>query len=141
VDETRKAFYEHLASEGLRLTTPRRQILDTVLSIHSHFTAESLYNTLKSKHGQISRATLYRTLALLTESNVLEAQDFGGGSMYYEHKFGHTHHDHLVCLKCGSIIEFSDDRLEKMQMEVTNRLQFKPFYHALKISGLCSNCL
>ncbi len=141
MDPLLTAFDSFLKNKGLRFTEPRRQIVEKVLTLHTHFTAEELYEQLKNEYGHISKATLYRTLALLTESNVLEAQDFGAGSNYYEHKLGHTHHDHMVCLKCNRIIEFKDDKIEAAQDAMAKKLRFKPRYHTLKIYGTCSRCL
>ncbi len=140
MDKMIEAFEAFLKKKGLRLTEQRRQIIRKILSVHTHFTAESLYETIRRDHASIGKATLYRTLALLTECEVLEAHDFGGESKFYEHKLGHKHHDHMVCIQCHRIMEFKDDRIEAEQEAMAKRMRFRTLFHTLKIYGLCSKC-
>ena len=83
---------------------------------------------------------MYRTLAVLLECELLVAHDFGEGSRYYEHAFGHAHHDHLFCVNCKHIVEFRDDRIETLQERVAREAGFKILSHSLKLFGLCRAC-
>jgi Fur family ferric uptake transcriptional regulator len=111
----------YLKAHDLKLTKQRRQTLDTVLGLHSHFTAEELLERLQQKGTPVSKATVYRTLSLLVESGHLETRDFGRGALLYEHVHGHSHHDHIVCLDCGRIVEFRNSQIEEIQKKVARR--------------------
>ena len=129
-----------LREQGLKLTAQRREAVAQALSKHRHFSAEELYEELKKRHAGISRATVYRTLRLLAEHNVLEVHDFDRGYRLYESRLGRHHHDHLVCLKCRRISEFENPDIEKEQERVAKHHHFKILSHSHKIYGLCSRC-
>lgn len=136
-----KAFEVFLRERGLKLTAQRRRCLDRAFATHEHFSAERLYLWLKDEPGSsVSRATVYRTLSLLVEGGFLESLDAGGGELVYEHVLGHRHHDHVVCLSCGKIEEFSDERIEELQRQNCARLGFELVSHVLKLSGYCRAC-
>ncbi|GAG53227.1 unnamed protein product, partial [marine sediment metagenome] len=99
-------FDEHLAQKGLKFTPARRTILKGAFSSHKHFDTDTLYEKLRAKGENISRATIYRTLPLLAESGLVKETLRCQGKVSYEHIFGHEHHDHMVCIKCGKVIEF-----------------------------------
>lgn len=138
--EAPAAFERFLRGRGLKLTHPRRAILDAALARHDHFSADELADRLRQGPRPASKASVYRTLALLKESGLLEEQDFGGGRKFYEQALGRTHHDHLVCIACGQIAEFQNPRIEQMQDQVTGREGFVPIFHSLKIFGYCRAC-
>jgi Fur family ferric uptake transcriptional regulator len=136
-----KAFEVFLRQRDLKLTAQRRRCLDRAFATHEHFSAERLYLWLKAEPGpSVSRATVYRTLSLLVEGGFLESFDAGGGELVYEHVLGHRHHDHVVCLACGKIEEFSDERIEELQRQNCARLGFELVSHVLKLSGYCRAC-
>ena len=97
VKEAEKLFSEFLEKKDLKLTSQRKTILHQALQASGHFSAEQLLSLSKKEDSTISKATVYRTLALLKESKVLEEQDFGDGKKLYERGQGRRHHDHLVC--------------------------------------------
>ena len=130
----------YLRAHDLKLTRQRRQALEAVLGLHSHFTAEELQEHLARRGTPVSKATVYRTLALLVESGHLETRDFGRGALLYEQVQGHTHHDHIVCLDCGKIVEFHNAQIEEIQKRVARRKGFKIESHVLKIYGRCRDC-
>lgn len=116
-----------------------------IFATHKHVSAEELYEMLRrSETGRrlkISRATVYRTLALLTEGGFIEALDIGRESgTLYEHVLGHEHHDHMICLSCGKLIEFHDDELERVQERAVSRHGFAARWHRLNIYGDCAVC-
>jgi len=146
VKSTARLFEAFLRSRGLRLTKQRAAILRAIFGTHRHVSAEELFELLrqneKTKGLKISRATVYRTLALLTEGGFVQALDVGRDQgTLYEHVLGHEHHDHMVCLVCGKIIEFSDERLEQVQEEAVRRHGFEATTHRLNVYGTCATCL
>jgi Fur family ferric uptake transcriptional regulator len=136
-----KAFERFLRTRALKLTPQRRRILERVFATHEHFSAERLYGWLRAEDGAtVSRATVYRTLGLLVEGGFLESLDTGTGELLYEHVLGHRHHDHLVCVDCGRIEEFHDERIESLQQEAAARKGFSLRYHHLRLFGTCAAC-
>jgi len=138
-------FERFLRTRGLRLTRQRMEILRAIYATHKHVTAEQLFDLLhrEGKGGKlkISRATVYRTLALLAEGGFVNALDVGRETgTLFEHTLGHRHHDHMICVECGSITEFSDARLEEVQDAAIRRHGFTPSSHRLNVFGVCSKC-
>jgi Fur family ferric uptake transcriptional regulator len=134
------AFRNYLKSQGLRFTPERRLILEGIASINGHFDVEKLYAKLHRKAGEISLATIYRTLPHLIKSGLIKEVMRCQDRPQYEKSFGYPHHDHLVCIKCGRVIEFKDDVIENLQNRVCRRFGFKPIEHRLGIRGYCRNC-
>lgn len=140
-DQIERRFERFLRSRLLKLTTQRRRIFDRAFGTHEHFSAERLYEWLKVEPGErVSRATVYRTLALLLEGGFVEALDAGRGELVYEHVLGHAHHDHMVCLDCGKIEEFQDERIEELQLEACRKKGFQLVSHDLRLRGYCRAC-
>lgn len=138
---TKESIFEgHLKSRGLKLTPQRKAILEEVFASHQHFDIEGLFESLRKKGKRISRATIYRTLPLLVESNLIKEAFRSQETVSYEHIFGHDHHDHLLCLKCGRAIEFRDEKIEELQKSVCKKYSFKPIEHRLGIRGYCKRC-
>ena len=135
-----KIFRNFLTSRGLKFTPERNIILQEAFQRHDHFEAENLLASIKKKGKRTSRATIYRTLELLVKCGLLEVVDFGGNSHHYEHVLGHQHHDHLVCERCGRIIEFTHGQLEKLKEKVCQEMDFDGRSHTLKIFGICERC-
>ena len=133
-------FKKYLTSRKLKFTAERQAILDRVFENHKHFEADELLVDLRLNDMKISKATIYRTLALLVKSGLLREVIFGERHAHYEHVYGHEHHDHLVCNNCGKIIEFTEHRIEKLQDEVCRKNKFKVDSHRLQIQGLCEDC-
>ena len=140
IQEAEKTFIEFLDSRDLKYTSQRQTILVEAFKAKSHFTADELLGLAKKKDNSISKATLYRTLSLLTESKLLEEHDFGGGRKAYERLLGHAHHDHLICVQCKKILEFENNEIEKIQEQEAQKRRFKILFHSHKIFGLCRNC-
>ena len=138
--EAEQLFSNFLEKKDLKLTSQRRTILHEAIQAHGHFSAEELLNFSKKADRTISKATVYRALVLLKESKILEEQDFGDGKKVYERAQGRKHHDHLVCVKCGKIIEFENQSIEALQDSEAKKNRFKIVYHSLKLFGFCVNC-
>ena len=139
--EIQAAFERSLRKRGLKLTAQRQRLFERAFSTHEHFSAETLYRWLREEDGpRVSRATVYRTLALLLEGGFIQSLDTGRGELMYEHTLGHRHHDHMVCLSCGRIEEFHDDRIEALQLEACAKKGFQLVSHAHRLFGHCRAC-
>lgn len=138
VDSEVDVVERHMRARGMRWTSQRRLISRVAFRNHSHFSAEELLEWCQREDRGVSRATVYRTLAMLEEAGFVEGLDLGSGGKRYEHVLGHAHHDHLVCTACGAIIEFVDDALERRQDAVAKRLGFEVQSHSLRMFGVCS---
>jgi Fur family ferric uptake transcriptional regulator len=136
-----RAFEAFLRTRGLKLTSQRRRIFERVFATHEHFSAEALAGWLEREPGpRASRATVYRTLGLLLEGKFLSALDAGQGELFYEHVLGHMHHDHMLCLDCGRIEEFHDERIEELQLAACRKKGFELVSHDLRLRGYCRAC-
>ena len=140
IKEAEQVFSEFLEKKDLKLTSQRRTILKEAIQAKGHFSAEELLELSKKQDPTISKATVYRTLTLLKESKVLEEQDFGEGKKLFERSQGRKHHDHFVCIRCGKILEFENDTIERLQDNEAKKHNFEIVYHSLKLFGFCSNC-
>lgn len=139
LQKAESAFSDYLEKKDLKLTSQRRTILHQAMR-EGHFSAEQLLVFSKKEDPTVSKATVYRTLALLKEAKILEEQDFGDGKKLYERAQGRKHHDHLICIKCGTIIEFENDAIERLQDSEAKKNHFKIVYHSLKLFGFCQSC-
>lgn len=136
----KKIFIDFLKTRELKFTPEREEILNAVFSIHRHFDVEDLYQLLREQAKNISHATIYRVIPLLIESHLIKESLRCLGKVSYEHIFGHGHHDHLVCINCGKVVEFNEEQIEKLQLEVCKKYGFKPVEHHLGIKGYCERC-
>jgi Fur family ferric uptake transcriptional regulator len=137
-DERRERLKRYLDERGLRSTRQRDLIVDTFFKSHRHVNADELYRVVRKRDPHIGVATVYRTLRLLIESGVATARNFGGSQACYE--IVDHHHDHLICTGCGTIIEFENEAIEELQLEVANRHRFTITHHKLELYGLCGRC-
>lgn len=129
-----------LLEKNLRNSSKRHIILEAFLKEEGHVTAEELYKKVVKKNPSIGIATVYRTLKLFHEAGLARISKFGKGETHYEHNYMHQHHDHLICLKCGQIIEFANPEIEKIQERVAKKHKFNVTSHRLELFGRCSNC-
>lgn len=139
--QKKKIFHDFISERGLKSTRQRDLILDFFLSAERHMSIEELYLKLRAKHPAIGYATVYRTLKLFAESGIAREIQFGDGQTRYEHLSKGEHHDHLVCTHCGTIIEFENESIEKLQSEVADAHGFQIQNHKLELYGLCSKCV
>jgi Fur family ferric uptake transcriptional regulator len=134
------AFERYLQTRQLFLTAQRRQIAEMVFSLDDHFSVESLQERFRKTGTPVAKATVYRTMQLLTDSGLVETLDFDQGFLFYEHVFGSDHHDHLFCLSCQKIVEFQEPKIEALQDRVADRHGFVIERHTLKLFGYCAEC-
>ena len=138
--EEQGVFLEHLQRSGLKRTAQRDLILDVFLRTEEHVSSEDLYRLVQKEDQTIGQTTVYRTLKLLTEAGLAREVRFGDGRTYYEHNYKHQHHDHMVCISCGKIIEFFSAELEAIQDAMAAKYRFEPTQHSLRILGYCVDC-
>ncbi|WP_458701101.1 Fur family transcriptional regulator [Sulfurospirillum sp. 1307] len=134
-------FKDILKHNSLKFTKQREAVLKTLYNHDEHFTPESLYLLIKQEYPNlgVGIATIYRTLNLLEESGIVTSLSFGSSGKKYE--LGNKpHHDHIICTNCGKITEFSDDEIEKKQLEIAFKYNFKLTGHIMQLYGVCETC-
>ena len=122
-------FLLALKEESLKATTQRVAIFEEVIYGEKHRECEQICNSLKSSKVNVSRATVYRTLDTLIKHQFIRKMDIGDGRIRYESKIGHPHHDHMICVETGKIIEFTSDEIEKIQDDIAKEHGYKIIKH------------
>jgi Fur family ferric uptake transcriptional regulator len=136
-------FKKQLKDRGYKLTPQRRAVLDIIIENEGkHLSTEEIYDLVKSDCPEIGLATVYRTLQLLEEMNLIFKLNLDDGKNRYElaHAEEDHHHHHLICTKCGSVIEVEGDLLDILEKKVEGKYNFKVTNHILKFFGYCSKC-
>jgi Fur family transcriptional regulator, ferric uptake regulator len=129
---------QFIVRKGLRRTSQRDMIVKTAFSQDEHFTADELYDRVRRASSDISRATVYRTLSLLVEADLLREIDLGDNQKTYDPNFlDKPSHNHLVCVDCGNVVEFEDHHIDLLNDCVTRRLGFRPLRQTLRIEANC----
>jgi Fur family ferric uptake transcriptional regulator len=136
----KEIFNNFIRQAGLKQTAQRQKILDTFLACEEHITPEYLYQILHQQDPQIGYITVYRTLKLLTRCGLAQEVRLENKNIGFEHRLNHKHHDHMVCLGCGKIIEFLNPQLERLQEQISKEHGFLAHNHRLEIQGWCSAC-
>ena len=134
-------FKALLKKNTLKFTIQREVILETLYNSDEHLTLESLHHLIQKKFPDLKTgiATVYRTLSLLEDSNMVTSLSFGAQGKKYE-LGAKEHHDHLICTRCGNITEFVDEQREDRQHKISDELGFKMSDHSMQIYGLCKDC-
>ena len=127
-----------LREVGLKVTAPRMKILSILEQAH-HLSAEEIYQQLKSMGNDVGLATVYRVLSQFESAGLVMKHNFEANVSVYELAHG-EHHDHMVCVKCGLVVEFVDDMIEQRQSHIANEAGFQMTDHNLTIYGLCQGC-
>ena len=130
----------HMAKKGLRSTDQRRLIVETFFKSPNHVSIEELLAQVRVQDPKVGYATVYRTLKLLTECGVAFERRFGDGLARYELADEASHHDHLICVDCGTIVEFEEDRIEALQEAVAEKYGYELRSHKHEMYGVCPDC-
>ncbi len=132
-------FREFLEIRGEKLTEPRRVLVRHIFDSHKHFDADELVADLRTAGRQVSRSTVYRTLRLLVEANLLRELRLTNRTAY-EHDYGYPSHDHLHCTECNAVVEFRNDAITQLRESVSREHGFRPVGHRFIITGICPAC-
>ena len=134
----KERFLDFLSRRNRRVTVQRKVIIDTAFSTQQHFTAEQLLAWSRGRDKSVSRATVYRTLPLLTESGLVREMDFGKDHKFYDPNYAeHPRHNHIICQDCEKIVEFDSEKIERLENEISHRLGFAVKAHRLQITATC----
>ncbi|HPR18218.1 MAG TPA: Fur family transcriptional regulator [Candidatus Cloacimonadota bacterium] len=134
-------FRDFLKQKGLKLTFPRKAILETIFAYHRHFDIDALYEVIRTKYDNVSRATVYRTMPLLVESGLIKQSLRCQAKDNYEHIYGHRDHLHFICEKCGAILEVESEAIDNVIKHLAEENHFQLNIFNLNARGICKNCL
>ena len=133
-------FRTRISEEGLKTTRQREEVLNVFLNSSGHKSLAQIYAQVAKTNPKIGYTTVYRTLKLLTRLGLATQRKFADGETRYEPASEGSHHDHLICLDCGKIIEFEDPTLEALQNGIAQRHRFKISHHRMELYGRCEEC-
>jgi len=132
---------DYMAQHGLKASRQREIIADVFFTAQGHLTVDELLQRVRKVDARVSQATVYRAMRLLTDCGLAEPRNFSDGQTRYELAHGHEdHHDHLICTRCGQIVEFVDDRIEALQSKVAQSHGFSVTHHKMELYGICATC-
>jgi Fur family ferric uptake transcriptional regulator len=140
IQEVLKIFTTQLEKANLRKTPERFAILEEIYKRSDHFDAEALYIHMKNRSYRVSRATVYNTLELLVNCDLVKKHQFGKNLAQFEKSYGYKQHDHIICANCGKVVEFCDPRVQQIKTMVGELLNFRITNHALNLYGICGSC-
>jgi len=132
-------FHSRLRDRGLKSTGQRDDIARVFFELSRHISAEELYAEVRKVNPHVGYATIYRTLKLLKECELLYERHFDEGQARYE-VAGEHHHDHFICDRCAKIIEFENDEIEEMQQRIAEKLGVTLTHHKMELYGVCAEC-
>lgn len=133
-------FRSFISRKGLRNTPEREEIIKEIFASHEHFDVDELYLRLRERGSKVSKASIYRNIPLIMDCGLIKEVWHENGHMHYEHIYGHGHHCHMRCIKCGKVIEFVDKELKAVEKRLEKKYDFKIIDHNLDVTGYCSEC-
>ncbi len=132
-------FREFLKSEKNRITPERFEVMDSALDFEGHFGADDLYVLMKNQNSSVSRATVYKTLEILVQCDLVIKRNFGDNLTRYESNFKKQSHDHLICMDCGRIVEFTDASIKELPQKISDELGFDVDSYSFNIFARCKD--
>jgi len=130
----------YLRDHNLPVTHQREAIAAAIFFSGAHLSVGDIERVLRERGVAAGKATVYRTLELLVNAGLVQEHDFGEGYKRYEPVAAQSHHEHLICLNCGKVVEFSSERIERMKSLIADEHGFRHHHHRLEIYGICSDC-
>jgi Fur family ferric uptake transcriptional regulator len=137
----KEVFNEYLKEKNLKHSKVRDMIIDIFLKTERHLTAEELYFLVSKKYSKIGFSTVYRTLKHLIRAGLCREIKLEDGITRYEHLYGHQHHDHIICIKCGKFVEVVEPQIEILQEGLFEKYGFIPKSHRMELYGICKKCI
>jgi Fur family ferric uptake transcriptional regulator len=133
-------FRRYLRDQHQPVTRQRDMVAEVVLLADDHLSVPAIQRRLREQGHRIGTATVYRVLEILVESGLVKAHDFGEGYRRFEPVSGQGRHEHLVCTRCGKVLEFSNEQLERMLPIIADEHRFQHQHHRVEIYGVCEAC-
>lgn len=133
-------FTGYLRERRLPVTRQRLEVANALGRVADHPSIERIHRDLEQRGIQVGTATIYRTIDLLVESGLVREHDFGEGYRRFEAAPERIHHEHLICQRCGRVVEFTNERLERMLELVADEMDFLHRRHRIEVYGLCPEC-
>lgn len=133
-------FVEYLKKKSDRITKARRIVFDEVFRRHDHFRADEIASDLAKGVNRVSRGTVYRTLALMLQADLVREIRDNDTHAHFEHIYGHPQHEHMICSKCGSFVEFVDEKLTSHIRQACQQHCFEPQTWRVTVFGICRTC-
>ncbi len=140
IEGAKKILTEYLESQNLRKTQQRFDILEVIYKHTTHFTVDELDFLMRKKNYKISRATLYNTIDLLEKLDLIKRHKFNSKISFYEKSYKQKSHNHLICTKCGKIIEFCHPRIYEIQKDIGQYYNFEINDNEIIFYGICEEC-
>ena len=135
-----EVFRQWIKEQGLKATSQREDIAQVFFAANRHISVEELYSEVRQVNPRVGYATVYRTMKLLMECGLATEQHFTDGQARFENVEEEHHHDHIICQRCGRIIEFVHPQIEQLQEKVAREYGFLATNHKMEIYGICQEC-
>lgn len=133
-------FRQYMRDRNLPLTHQREAVASALFHSQEHLSVEDVEAVLRTKAVRVGKATVYRTLDLLVRAGLASERDFGDGFKRFEPRGITSHHEHLICVDCGKVVEFTSERIERMKSLIADEHGFRHHHHRLEIYGVCREC-
>lgn len=137
---TANSFEMFLEKKDLKYTRERKRIYEKVRALPEHFDGEKLYEILRKEDGDIARGTVFRTIPLLLESGVIQLAVGKGKGEFFERASSKGHHDHILCVGCGKVIEYQCEEIEELQDKICKKYDAELLFHDHKLYVRCAKC-